>query len=91
MLDEVIARGRAYADVGADGFFVPGLTDIGMIKTLCNAIELPINIIAVPDSPENKMLALAGVARISYGGTVYKQMFEWLGEQAKATFASLEG
>lgn len=89
MLDEGIARARAFASAGADGFFAPGLNDIGMIKTLCDATELPVNIIAVPDSPENKMLALAGVARISYGGTVYKQMFEWLGEQAKATFASI--
>lgn len=89
MLDEGIARAAAFAKAGADGFFAPGLNDIGMIKTLCDATELPVNIIAVPGSPENKMLALAGVARISYGGTVYRQMFDWLGEQAKATFASL--
>lgn len=89
LLEEGIARAHAFANAGADGFFAPGLNDISMIKILCDATELPVNIIAVPGSPENKMLALAGVARISYGGTVYKQMFEWLSEQAKSTFASL--
>ena len=83
MLDEAIARARAYADSGADGFFAPGLKDIAMIAELCEASELPVNIIALPGTPAATDLADAGVARISYGPVPYNQMVAWFTEQAK--------
>ena len=46
MLDNAIARAKAYADAGASGFFAPGLKDEGLIARLCESTELPVNIIA---------------------------------------------
>ncbi len=90
MLEEAIARAKAYADAGASGFFAPALKDEEMIAKLCAAVELPVNIIALPGTPENSKLAELGVARISYGPVPYKQMSAWLGEQAQQALESLK-
>lgn len=82
MLDEAIARAEAFKAAGADCFFPAGLLDIDMIKTLCDAVELPVNIIALPGVPSSRALADAGVARISYGPVAYRKMIEWFKVQA---------
>ena len=89
MLEEVIARGKAYAAAGADGFFAPGLKDEVFIGRLCQEVPLPINIIALPGTPENSRLAELGVARISYGPVPYKRMIGWLTEQAAQALSSV--
>jgi 2-methylisocitrate lyase-like PEP mutase family enzyme len=83
MLDEAIARAKAYADAGASGFFAPGLKDEALIARLCESTDLPVNIIALPGTPDTATLAGLGVARISYGPVPYRQMLGWLQEQAK--------
>ncbi|WP_299885118.1 isocitrate lyase/phosphoenolpyruvate mutase family protein [uncultured Ruegeria sp.] len=82
MLDETISRARSYADAGASGFFAPGLKDEAMIKRLCDATDLPVNIIALPGTPDTPTLAGLGVARISYGPVPYRQMLAWLQDNA---------
>ena len=84
MLDEAITRAKACGDAGADGFFAPGLKDIAMIAELCEATELPVNIIALPGTPGTPRLAELGVARVSYGPVPYRQMIKWLTDQAHA-------
>jgi 2-methylisocitrate lyase-like PEP mutase family enzyme len=44
LLEEAVARARAYAAAGARGFFAPGLADDGLIGKLCDAVDLPVNI-----------------------------------------------
>ncbi|CUJ91523.1 Methylisocitrate lyase [Ruegeria denitrificans] len=88
MLDDAIARAKAYADAGASGFFAPGLKDEGLIARLCESTDLPVNIIALPGTPDTTTLASLGVARISYGPVPYRQMLGWLQEQAKQALKS---
>ena len=88
MLDEAIARARAFTDAGASGFFAPALKDEAMIERLCSEVALPVNIIALPGTPENSRLAELGVARISYGPVPYRKMLGWLQEQAKQALQS---
>jgi len=76
-----------YKEAGADGFFAPGLADEKMIERLCNEVELPVNIIALPHVPEKSVLIKLGVARISYGPVPYKNMMKTLGEKAKDAFS----
>ncbi|MEX0327288.1 MAG: isocitrate lyase/phosphoenolpyruvate mutase family protein [Ruegeria sp.] len=83
MLDDAMARAKAYADAGASGFFAPGLKDEAMIGRLCEATELPVNIIALPGTPDTATLAGLGVARISYGPVPYRQMVAWLQDKAR--------
>lgn len=83
LLDQALERARAFKEAGADGFFLPGILDLGLIKRLCDASPLPVNIIAIPGTPSRGELIDAGVARISYGPVPYLQMIEWFKEQAK--------
>ncbi len=83
MLDEAMARAAAYADAGASGFFAPGLKDEAMIAELVDSTDLPLNIIALPGTPDKSTLASLGVARISYGPVPYRNMLAWLQEKAK--------
>jgi len=55
MLSEAIERASAYKEAGADGFFAPGLADEKLIERLCNEVELPVNIIALPHVPEKSV------------------------------------
>ena len=88
-LDEVVTRAAAYAKAGASGLFAPGLRDQDMIRQLCEASTLPVNIMVMPDTPSNKEMAGLGVARISYGPGPYRKMIEWLKEAGRAAFESL--
>lgn len=89
MLGEAILRAAAYAEAGASGFFAPGLRDAEMIRRLCDEVTLPLNIIALPGAPENRVLAALGVARISYGPVPYKRMIGWLGAAAAEALESV--
>jgi len=89
MLDEAIDRAAAYEQAGADGFFAPGLADEKLIETLCSKVNIPVNIIALPNVPPNNVLAEAGVARISYGPVPYRQIMKSLESAASDALASL--
>ena len=84
MLDDAIARAKAYDEAGASGFFAPGLKDEALIARLCDATDLPVNIIALPGTPDTPTLAKLGVARVSYGPVPYRQMLAWLQDKARA-------
>jgi 2-methylisocitrate lyase-like PEP mutase family enzyme len=70
-LGETLARGRAYAEAGADGLFVPGLAELPMIEKLAQAAPLPLNIMRQSETPRIKDLANVGVARVSHGPRPY--------------------
>ncbi|WP_460529934.1 isocitrate lyase/PEP mutase family protein [Flindersiella endophytica] len=63
--DDVVARAGAYAD--ADCLFVPGLLDLGVLKALVDAVQLPVNAMLLPGGPTVAELAAAGVRRVSAG------------------------
>ena len=63
--------------------FAPGLKDEALIGRLCDSTELPVNIIALPGTPDTPQLAALGVARVSYGPVPYKQMLGWLQDKAQ--------
>ena len=86
-LDETLRRADAYAEAGASGLFAPGLRDPELIEKLCARSPLPVNILALPDTPPAKTMAQLGVARISHGAAPYRQMSAALTEAAKKAFA----
>ena len=87
LLDEAIERARAYAEVGADGFFAPGLADAGRIEKLCAASPLPVNILFLPHAPAPRQLAELGVSRISYGRRSYLYTMEAFMEAGRRALA----
>jgi len=87
-LDEAIHRASAYAQSGADGFFVPGLYDEKQIEILCQSSPIPINIMVLSNTPSLKRLAELGVARISYGPNPYCQIIEALKEAGRQALSA---
>ncbi|WP_262296636.1 isocitrate lyase/PEP mutase family protein [Microvirga sesbaniae] len=77
-------RARAYADAGADGFFVPGLADERLIARIVEGSTLPVNIMASGRTPAAARLAELGVARISHGPGPYRMAMKALEEAARA-------
>lgn len=86
-LEDAVNRACAYAEAGADGFFVPGLMDTRYIEQLCELSPIPVNIMLLSDVPRSRELGKLGVARISYGPSPYCQMMDTLKEAGRKVFA----
>jgi 2-methylisocitrate lyase-like PEP mutase family enzyme len=82
---EALDRAKAYAAVGASGFFVPGLVDDALIGQICEGVSLPVNVMVMDGVPSNARLSGLGVARISYGPIPYIRAMKALGQEAKTT------
>lgn len=71
-LDDTIRRLQAFEAAGADVLYAPGLRDIDSIRTVCESVQKPVNVImgiagvtlSVAD------LAAVGVRRISVGSSL---------------------
>ena len=71
-LDETLERAHAYVAAGADGIFVPGVTDEHEIAALAEALPVPLNVLFAPGKHPVPRLAELGVARISTGSLLYR-------------------
>ncbi|WBU59766.1 isocitrate lyase/PEP mutase family protein [Paracoccus albus] len=80
LVAEAVERGHAYAASGADGFFVPGLTQPELIRTICDESSLPVNIMKSPSAPSLAKLASLGVARVSFGPFPWRDAMQGLGD-----------
>ena len=84
LADQAIERGKAFADSGASGFFVPGLGDLRLVERVVKAVPLPVNAIAYPGAPSKTKWAGAGIARISHGPFPHRALMAQLTAAAKA-------
>jgi 2-methylisocitrate lyase-like PEP mutase family enzyme len=84
LIDQVVERGKAFADAGASGFFVPRLADPAQIERVVREVPLPLNVIAFPGAPDKAVWASAGVARISHGPFPHRALMAKLEEMARA-------
>jgi 2-methylisocitrate lyase-like PEP mutase family enzyme len=85
-LEEVQARGAAYAAAGADCLFVPGLLDLATLRTLVDSVPLPVSAMARPGGPAIAELAAAGVRRISVGPAVAEAAYAIARRAARELF-----
>ena len=83
LVDQVIERGKAFADAGASGFFVPRLADARQIERVVREVPLPLNLIAYPGAPPKAEWAAAGVARISHGPFPHRALMAKLEAMAR--------
>jgi 2-methylisocitrate lyase-like PEP mutase family enzyme len=87
LIDQVIERGKAFADAGASGFFVPRLSDPTQVERVVREVPLPLNVIAFPGSPDKAVWANAGVARISHGPFPHRALMKTFEEMARAAIS----
>lgn len=93
-LQETLLRGRLYEAAGADGIFVPCLTSENDIDTLSRALNLPLNVMCMPDLPTFEALGKMGVKRISMGNFIHSAIQSKLKDlmltiQSQQTFAGV--
>lgn len=87
-LSEAARRAKVYADAGADGIFVPGLTDLALIEKFVQLTPLPVNIMVTQGVPEISDLARAGVRRVSLGPWPMMAAMRVIGQAAAGVVAS---
>ena len=87
-LGEAATRAKVYADAGADGIFVPGLTDLILIEKFVELTPLPVNIMVTGGFPEIPDLVRVGVKRVSLGPWPMMAAMRAVGHAAAAVTAS---
>jgi 2-methylisocitrate lyase-like PEP mutase family enzyme len=75
---EALERAHAYFEAGADCVYPITLADPDALSNFVSEAGGPVNILALPDAPSLRELAELGVARVSYGGLLYRQAMEQL-------------
>lgn len=65
--DDTVRRAKAYVAAGADGIFVPGVTNADVIRSLAAAVGAPLNVLAMPGAPTIAEMRELGVSRASVG------------------------
>ena len=81
VLEDTIARLRAFEDAGADVLYAPGLRTVDEIRAVCEAVSKPVNVLAVPRLSFADLVA-AGARRVSVGGSL-----TWVAVRAMADAA----
>jgi 2-methylisocitrate lyase-like PEP mutase family enzyme len=79
--DDTIARLQAYERAGADVLFAPGLRNGDEVRTICEAVSKPVNVLARPGLTVGEIVE-AGGQRISVGGAL-----TWVAASALAAAA----
>ncbi|MBE1282272.1 MAG: isocitrate lyase/phosphoenolpyruvate mutase family protein [Rhodobacteraceae bacterium] len=71
-LGDTIRRLQAFSEVGADVLYAPGLPDLDAIRTVCQSVDKPVNVVMGLSGPRYSVdeLASVGVRRISIGGSL---------------------
>ncbi|MEU9578336.1 isocitrate lyase/PEP mutase family protein [Streptomyces chilikensis] len=82
--EETGARVAVYEQAGADGVFVPGLSDPDKIAALVATLTVPLNILYAPAGPTVTELAALGVRRISLGSLLYRNALAAVAATASA-------
>lgn len=89
-LDDTLKRLQAFEAAGADVLYAPGLKDLGAIRTVCEALSKPVNVVmGLPGTAFSvEDLAAAGVKRISTGSALVRVAFGALVAAAREMQAS---
>lgn len=73
-LDDTIRRLNAYAAVGAEVLFAPGVSDVESLRRICEAVTRPVSVIGsmADGSVSVAQLAAVGVKRVSTAVSLYR-------------------
>jgi len=85
---ETIERAARYREAGANGIFVPGLSEPADIQAMAPEVKMPLNVMAVPDLPDAKELRKLGVRRLSSGTAIPQLIWSRVAELAKGFLAT---
>jgi 2-methylisocitrate lyase-like PEP mutase family enzyme len=81
-LAETLTRIKSYESAGADGIFVPCITNSIDIEEVVKATKIPINVMCMPTLPNFEKLGALGVKRISMGPFLFNKVYDAAGKLA---------
>ncbi len=77
---ETDKRLKAYENTGADGIFLPCITDENDIAEAVDNTKLPINVMCIPGLPDFKTLNKLDVKRVSMGPFLFNKVYKAAGD-----------
>jgi 2-methylisocitrate lyase-like PEP mutase family enzyme len=80
-LEDTISRLVAFEQAGADVLYAPGLRDPADVRSVCDAVSKPVNVLVLPDMSWDETVA-AGAQRLSVGSQL-----TWVAMEAAAAAA----
>ncbi len=80
---DTVARLESFSSVGADVLYAPGILTADQISTVVQAVDLPVNVLALGGVPPVRELAELGVARVSVGSGFFLAAFGGLADAAR--------
>jgi 2-methylisocitrate lyase-like PEP mutase family enzyme len=90
VLEEAVARCRAYLEAGADCVFPIMVADERSIGILVERVPGPVSVIYRPGMPPLARLAEIGVARVTFGPGLHRLTMTVLGDVAKKLYEGAE-
>lgn len=83
-LAATLARAERYQDAGADGVFMPGVTEDDDIETIASALSIPLNVLYLPGRQTIDRLTTLGVRRVSTGSLLFRAAVQTVADTAQA-------
>lgn len=83
-LAATLARAERYQKAGADGIFVPGVTEDDDIEAIVSALSAPLNVLYLPGRHTIDRLAALGVSRVSTGSLLFRTAVQTVADTAQA-------
>lgn len=81
LVHDAMQRANAYFGVGADCVYPIALCESDALQQFMAEVRGPVNVLRLPLAPSNAELAEIGVARISWGASLYHQALARLADQ----------
>jgi 2-methylisocitrate lyase-like PEP mutase family enzyme len=79
LVAEALRRAHAYVEAGADCLFPIVLWEADALQSFISEAPGPVNVLQIPPAPSHAELGELGVARISYGGLLHREVMEQFG------------
>lgn len=81
---ETALRLPLYEAAGADGIFLPFISEPADIKAAVSETKLPINAMCIPNLPDFDTLQTLGIKRVSLGPFLFNKVYDSIGTLTKA-------
>lgn len=73
---ESVKRVQLYETAGADGIFLPCISEVADITEAVNSTTLPVNVMCIPGLPDFDTLQTLGVKRVSMGPFIFNKVYD---------------
>jgi 2-methylisocitrate lyase-like PEP mutase family enzyme len=81
---KTVERLKLYTEAGADGIFLPCISNEEDIAEAVSATPLPLNVMVIPGLPEMEKLNELGIKRVSMGPFMFQKVYQSIGSLSQS-------